>query len=149
MGNTPSQRPVSGGSSPTDEPTASASLLGKVTGAVRSFLGGVRTRLSVFSALDLGSAFRLDGDEAGRDADGDDRREAPPLEAAAGRTDHSSADVDGFPARDRPLSRPARDSDDSNGPDLRATEDDGRLSIYYPDREDARISSDTWQRIER
>src|SRR6056297_2860320 len=60
MGNTPTQQPFEGDSSDADESTAGASLWTNVVGAVHSFAAGVRRRLSVFSGLDFGRAFRLD-----------------------------------------------------------------------------------------
>ncbi|MFB6164822.1 MAG: hypothetical protein ABEJ31_06650 [Haloarculaceae archaeon] len=136
MGNTPTQEPVSNGSSTAGDAAASRSLLGSLRGAVGSVVGGVRARLSVFSTLEFGPAFRLDGEDGQR-----------PSAPRRGRRGGTTGSAGALPPRERPFSHPARDG--ANQPDLRATEERGQLSIYYPDREDATITSDTWQRVER
>lgn len=101
----------------------------------------------MFSGLDFGRAFRLDDEAFGPDHGGNDDRDEPtlPLPEVAGDTDAG----DPLPKRDRPFTQPVHDRNIDNEPDLEASEQDGRLSIYYPDHEDATITSDTWQRIER
>jgi len=149
MGNTPTQQPFEGDSSDADESTAGASLWTNVVGAAHSFVAGVRRRLSVFSGLDFGRAFRLDEESFDRNdrlpgevAD-EDAQDRPPLPQLG------TASTDGFPKRDRPLTQPVRDREFDNAPDLRASEEDGRLSIFYPDADDATITSDTWEHVER
>lgn len=149
MGNTPTQQPFEGDSSDADESTAGASLRTKVADAVHSLVDGVRRHLSVFSGLDIGRAFRIEDESFApnnrlpgevADEDGQSRPALPQI----GRVS-----TDGFPKRDRPLTQPVRDREFDNAPDLEATEEDGRLSIYYPDADDATITSDTWERVQR
>ncbi|WP_424019069.1 hypothetical protein ACOZ4N_06250 [Halorientalis pallida] len=140
MGNTPTQQPYEGDSPGADESDAGGSVREAVVGFVRSTLGRVRRRISVFPTLNLASAFVVDDTEVA-----DSRRLRPA---------HRDEDVDpddtqpALPDRSLPLVQPARDTGQENAPDLEATEDDGQLSIYYPDRADARITSDTWEDVE-
>ena len=149
MGNTPTQQPFEGDSSDGDESTAGASLWTRVTGAVHSFVAGVRRRLSVFSDLDFGRAFRVDDGSVDRrsrlpgEVADEDAHDRPPLPQVGTSTS------DGFPKRDRPLTQPVRDREFDNAPDLEACEEDGRLSIFYPDADDATITSDTWEDVQR
>ncbi|WP_136715537.1 hypothetical protein [Halorientalis salina] len=147
MGNTPTQQPFEGDSPDVDEPTAGASFTRRVADAVHSVVDGIRRRLSVFSGLDFGRAFRIEDESLVRDdrlPDTTDGETEPPQLPQVGH-----ASTDGFPKRDRPLTQPVRDREFENAPDLEATETDGKLSIYYPDSDDATITSDTWEPIER
>ncbi|SEP22872.1 hypothetical protein SAMN05216388_10494 [Halorientalis persicus] len=143
MGNTPTQQPFEGDSPGADESGAGASVRETVVGFVRATLDSVRRRVSVFPSLNLASAFVVDDDDAAvvesrrlRPADPDEGDDADDTHAA-------------LPARSLPLVQPARDTSRENGPDLEATEEDGQLSIYYPERANARITSDTWEDVER
>jgi len=149
MGNTPTQQPFEGDSSEADESPAGASLGRRVASAVHSFVDGVRRRLSVFSGLDFGRDRRVEDDSFGTTNRlpgevADDPTTTRPRLPGPDATTTSE-----FPKRDRPLTQPVRDRKFQNAPDLEATEDGGRLSIYYPDCEDATITSDTWERVRR
>ncbi|RXK49162.1 hypothetical protein [Halorientalis pallida] len=141
MGNTPTQQPFEGDSPDADEPGAGASVREAVVGFVRSTLGSVRRRLSVFPSLNLASAFVVEEADVA-----ESRRLRPATRDEEGATDDTQTT---FQNRSVPLVQPARDTGQENAPDLEATEEDGRLSIYYPDRTDARITSDTWEDVER
>jgi hypothetical protein len=145
MGNTPTQQPFEGDSPDVDEPTAGASFTRRVADAVHSVVDGIRRRLSVFSGLDFGRAFRIEDESLAHDnrLPADDEAERPQLPQVG----HAS--TDGLPKRDRPLTQPVRDREFENAPDLEVTETDGKLSMYYPDCDDATITSDTWEPIER
>ena len=140
MGNTPTQQPFEGDSPGADESGAGASVRETVVGFVRATLDSVRRRISVFPSLNLASAFVVDDDDA---AVVESRRLRP---ASPDEADDTHA---ALPARSLPLVQPARDTGQENEPDLEATEEDGQLSIYYPDRANARITSDTWEDVER
>lgn len=137
MGNTPSQRPFEGEDSEGGMPDAAPTAFGRFARATRSVVAGLRRRLSVFPNLDLAAAFRFEenGEMPRRPPEDDDANLPATSESA-------------LPARDRPFTAPARD-DTANPPDLAAREEDGRLSVYYPDREGAEITSDTYERVER
>jgi hypothetical protein len=143
MGNTPTQQPFEGDSPDADESGASASVRETVVGFVRSTLDSVRRRLSVFQSLNLASAFVVEESELA-----DSRRLRPADRDEEASEDHGDPPP-AFPERSVPLVQPARDTGQENAPDLEATEEDGQLSIYYPDRSDARITSDTWEDVER
>ncbi|SDE79265.1 hypothetical protein [Halorientalis regularis] len=140
MGNTPTQQPYEGDAPGADESGAGGSVREAMVGFVRSTLESVRRRISVFPSLNLASAFAVDDTEVA-----DSRRLRPaPRDEETGPDDTQPA----LPDRSLPLVQPARDTGQENPPDLEATEDDGQLSIYYPDRADARITSDTWEDVE-
>ncbi len=143
MGNTPTQQPFEGDSSDADESGAGASVRETVVGFVRSTLDSVRRRLSVFQSLNLASAFVVE--ESGM---ADSRRLRPADRDETTSDDHREPQT-AFPERSIPFVQPARDTGRENEPDLEATAEDGQLSIYYPDRVDARIESDTWEDVER
>jgi hypothetical protein len=141
MGNTPTQQPFEGDSPDADESGAGTSVREAVVGFVRSTLDGARRRLSVFPSLNLGSAFAIDD----RNVTQSRRLSRAGSDEAPSPNDEPPAR---FPERQLPLVQPARDTDRENAPDLEAAEEDGRLAIYYPDRRDARITSDTWEAVE-
>lgn len=145
MGNTPTQEPVDGEPAGGGEPAAGTSLSERLGGLARRVAGGIRARLSVFSDLDLGAAFGVVDEERLDQNRGD--REEPRLPACTGTSNSvTSVSVDGLPARRRPFTEPA---DASNDSELRARKRNGQLSIYYPDRPETAITSDTWERVER
>jgi hypothetical protein len=115
-----------------------------VTDAVGTAVDRLRSRVSVFSALDFGRAFHIEEDPPLPTTPEDEPESEPGLVT----TDADEAD-DALPRRKRPLTQPVRDRSVDNGPDLQATEEDGELSIYYPDREEATITSDTYHRVDR
>ncbi|MFB6179528.1 MAG: hypothetical protein ABEI77_07390 [Halorientalis sp.] len=147
MGNTPTQQPFEGDSSDADEPIAGASLRRSVVRAVHSFVDGVRRRLSVFSGLDFGRAFRIEDDSFV--AEGRLPGDVPPDAERPRLPEVETSSAEEFPTRDRPLTQPVRDRAFENAPDLEASEENGQLSIYYPDSDDATITSDTWERVQR
>lgn len=140
MGNSPTQKPFEDDPSEPGAEAAGASLSERVVSAVRSLATTVRSKCSVFSNLDFADAFRIETEDvtAGDETDHPSRTESP-----------STAQE--FPARDQPFTHPVRDRDTANPPELRAKQDDDtdELSIYYPDRPDATIISDTWEDVER
>ena len=146
LGNTPTQQPFEGDAPDVDESGPGTSLREAVVGLVRSALDSARRRLSVFPTLDLGTAFVADESEVA-----DDHR----LRVHGG-TDEGAADDTGsetealvrYPDREVPLVQPARDTGRANAPDLEASEENGRLAIYYPEQSGARITSDTWEEVE-
>lgn len=132
MGNKPSHRSFEGDSAGVSDPDSGRTALGRLIGIVRGLVGGPYRRF--VADLGHGGTSRSDGhSESGRR---EDEQVATPA-------------VPPFPQRDRPFTRPARDRGTANPSDLRATEENGRLSIYYPDRDGAEITSDTWERIDR
>ncbi|AQL41321.1 hypothetical protein BV210_00700 [Halorientalis sp. IM1011] len=141
MGNTPTQQPYEGDSPEGDGSGAGTSVREAVVGFVRSTLDGLRRRLSVFPSLNFGSAFVVD------DAPVAEQRRLRPARSDADDHPHDET-ITAFPERQRPLVQPARDSGQENAPDLEATEEDGRLAIYFPERADAHITSDTWEAVE-
>jgi hypothetical protein len=146
MGNTPAQEPREGESAGGRDSAGGGSLFARLGGLARRVAAGFRARVSVFSDLDLGAAFSAAAEER-IDANGGEREE-PRLPATAGRST-DSVSVTGLPARSRPFTEPARDEDGKNGTELRARKEEGQLSIYYPDRPETAITSDTWKRVER
>lgn len=140
MGNMPSQRPLEGEDAAADAPDGAPTVFGRVTRATRSLVADVRRRVSVFPDLDLAAAFRI-GD------DGDQPRRPPDDRSASSANLPATSDA-ALPARERPFTSPAR-SGTANPPDLATTEKDGRLSVYYPDRDGAVITSDTYERVRR
>jgi len=148
MGNTPTHQSHEGDTSDGDDTSPPRSLRARVAAVARSFVDGVRRRLSVFSGLDFGQAFRIEEETFAPDtrlppAESDETTDPTPLPEVATTAEKP------LPKRDRPLTPPVHDREIENGPDLESTEEDGQLSIYYPDHEDATITSDTWERIER
>lgn len=148
MGNSPTQKPFEDDASEPEAAAAGAPLSARVVSAVRSVVTTVRTKCSVFSNLDFAGAFRVEeedvtvGDESGTSSDAESE---PPSQVSIQRSTHP------FPARDQPFTQPVRDRDVANPPDLRASEadDTDEISIYYPDRPAATITSDTWEDVER
>ena len=144
MGHTPSQQPSDG--DPERVPTTGddAAVVGRVRRRLTAFVDGVRRRLSVFSDLDLAAAFSVEDestDVLGRPSRGQSEEEPLPVQ----RTEETALAI---PERAVPFTRPARDTDDENPPDLECTEQDGSLSIYHPEHEGAEITSDTYHRVE-
>jgi hypothetical protein len=144
MGNTPTHHPVPDDDSTADDSSSRSTLRGTVFGPVRGLVTSVRRHLSVFPSLTLGRAFG----RSGRDIDATATEEVT-------QSDHTDTPILGAPAssplppRDRPLTEPDRNRDPDNGPELEASESNGQLSIYYPDRQGATLTSDTWQNVER
>lgn len=149
MGNTPTQQPFEGDSSDADESTAGASFRSRVAGAIHSVVDGIRHRVSVFSGLDIGQAFRIEDESFGTSnrLPMRDDENGPASRPRLPQVRPSHADT--FPKRERPLTQPVRDRQFENAPDLKATEEDGNLAIYYPEFDDATIVSDTWERVQR
>jgi len=147
MGNTPTHHSVEDDSSGVEESTTGTPVRTRVVGAVSAVVGSVRRQLSVFSSLDFADAFQVEEDEYGARAETTDvpaTRSAQPPVPTSPTTRSSMA----LPKRDTPLTRPVRNTGGTNQPDLEAAEEDGDLSIYYPERSDATITSDTWNRVE-
>lgn len=134
MGNTPSQQPFEDETSKAGDPDAGDTVFGRVAAAVRSLFVGVRRRWT--------AVVEEDGPGT-RSSDGDGRGQQSTDSLVPARTERS------LPAREQPFTRPPTDGDRSNALELEAREEDGRLSIYYPDHDGAKITSDTWQRVER
>jgi hypothetical protein len=142
MGNMPSQRPPEGTESEGDAPDAGTGVFGRVARGAHSLVAAVSRRLSILPDLDLTTAFRLN-----------DERDMPrrPLAGTAQRDTEAKLPAtteSALPARDRPFTSPSREGT-ANPPDLSATERDGRLSVYYPGRDGAKITSDTYERVKR
>jgi hypothetical protein len=145
MGNTPTHRSYEGDASDGETASSATSLRSRVAGAVRAVAAGVRRRLSVFSGLDFGRAFHIEKESFAPDGQiPDDQTESPPP-----LPEVTSASEESLPKRDRPFTQPVHDREIQNDLDLEASREDDRLSIYYPDHDEATITSDTWQRIER
>jgi len=142
MGNMPSQRPPEGADSEGDASNTGTSVFGLVARGAHSVVAAVGRRMSILPDLDLTAAFRLDDDE--------EIPECPLAETADRDTEAKlpATSESALPARDRPFTAPARENT-ANPPDLSATERDGRLSVYYPGRDGAKITSDTYERVER
>lgn len=139
MGNKPSHRPFEGESPGVNEPDRGGTALGRVFGIVHGLVDGLRRRVAGDRGEGRERAARApDAEEKAGDPDPDRREDGRVTSAATS-----------FPRRDRPLTRPSRDGKDDNPPDLRSRTEDGRLSIYYPDRGGAEITSDTWERVDR
>lgn len=148
MGNTPTQEACEGEHPGGNDEAGAASLSARLRGVARRVAAGIRARVSVFSNLDLGAAFSATEEEppeANRGNRGDREEPRLPATARAG----NSVSVAGLPARSHPFTEPPRDEQAKNDPDLRARKEDGQLSIYYPDRPETAITSDTWERVER
>lgn len=139
MGNSPTQKPFEGDPSEPGAEAAGAALSERVVSAVRSLATTVRSKCSVFSNLDFADAFRIETEDV---TAGDETAHQTPTE---------SPTPSEFPARDQPFTHPVRERDAANPPELRAREDadTDELSIYYPDRPNATITSDTWEDVER
>jgi hypothetical protein len=97
----------------------------------------------VFPSLNLASAFAVDESDVP-----ESRRLRSADSNEEGRPENCDTETT-FPNRSLPLVQPARDTGSTNEPDLEARKNNGQLSIYYPDRTDARITSDTWKDVER
>lgn len=145
MGNTPAQEPCEGEHPGGNDEAGAASLSARLRGVARRVAAGIRARVSVFSNLDLGAAFSAADEERPAANRGDSDEPRLPATARAG----NSVSVAGLPARSHPFTEPPRDEEANNEPDLRARKEDGQLSIYYPDRPETAITSDTWDRVER
>lgn len=141
MGNTPSQQPFDG-DAPETETAAEGPLLGRLRQGLAALADGVRRRLPVPSALEPTETSRGRDDPA--DTSGRSPTSTSEQTTGANRTDGAAP----LPARPVAFTRPARDLNEANPPELEATEADGRLSIHHPDHDDAEITSDTWHPVE-
>lgn len=132
MGNKPSHRTFEGEPSGVSDPDSDGTALSRLLGIVRGLVGGLY-RWSVVHPGGSGGSNTPEGQVPERHDDG-----------------HVQTPVASpFPQRDCPFTRPARNRGSANPSDLRATEENGRLSIYYPDRDGAEITSDTWEQVQR
>jgi len=143
MGNTPSQQPFESDPQEGTEVPPDASLPARVVRSVRSFFTAIRRRLRGASKAGTGS-----GDEPSETAPQLVTDESTPAPPATPDTP-ADGEIADLPARETPFTQPADDCGDGNGPELQATESDGRLAIYYPNCPGASIESDTWERVER
>ncbi|MFB6142996.1 MAG: hypothetical protein ABEJ30_06600 [Halorientalis sp.] len=143
MGTTPDQQSRDGGDAPGDGPAPGLSVLERVAAAVRGLAAAARRRLSVFPDLDFGGAFELDSESEHPRRPPERRGDGAGTRRALPRADDAP-----LPPRERPFTVPGEE-EDSNQPDLEATEEDGRLSLSYPGHEGAELSSDTYRQVER
>ena len=132
MGNRPSHRPSEGESGATD-PEPDGTAMGRVVGFVRRLVDELRRWVA---------------------SERDHEEQKPvPIAGSSDRGRFESGRATGeaasLPPRDRPFTRPTRDGEPDNPPDLRARTEDGRLAIYYPGHDGAEITSDTWERVDR
>jgi hypothetical protein len=119
--------------------------------ALGRLVGTDRSRIRSPDRSDDSDHFGLGGRSG--DSDRHDRRSdrsSATVSHVAVNTDGTANDADAqLPERDQVFTRPPGDAVDDNPPEPVARVEGEKLTVELPDRPDASITSDVWERVER
>lgn len=132
------------GDGPAERPEPGLSLSARVGRAAERLRAACRRVVRGLRAAAGGS------DPDPRPDGGSDAEETPRLKRfSEARTDPPACpSVAGLPARERPLTFPARGADVDNRPDLVVRQTDDEMVVAVPGEPSTTIRSDTWEPVE-
>jgi len=131
---------------PIDEPQSDRPVAADTEATSGSLRRRIRARLrSVVASLPLGERLLSRGDH--------DSPRPRPRAHTGGLADEAvrppdCPSVPNLPDRQRPFTYPTRNRSEQNPVELVAVESDDVVTISLPENEDAKITSDVWERVE-